>query len=110
MRTFRRRLPVTVVLDDTGVRRLRGPEVVEDVSWQALASVDIRTTSHGPFVDDLFWLLGDGTGLGVLVPSELAPEGFVQRLQELPGFDSEALTEAALCAEDALFHLWSRVA
>ena len=94
-------------MDESGVRRWLDGAVIEAVRWDALATVAILTTSSGPVVDDVFWLLGGDGGTGVVVPSEHAPDGFTQRLQELPGFDNEALIEAMLCAEDKLFSCWS---
>ncbi len=99
-----------VVLDEKGVRRLRGADTVEQVAWDDLEAVDIRATSEGPAVDDVFWLLRGAGGGGVAVPSEQAPPGFLERLQQLPGFDDDAVIAAMCSAEDALFPCWRRSA
>jgi hypothetical protein len=93
-------------MDDLGVRRIHRGRIIEEIHWDQLASVDIRTTSQGPFVDDVYWLLGSAMGQGVAVPSEAAPAGFVERLQQLPGFDNEAMIRAMASTDDMTFHCW----
>ncbi len=94
-------------MDDSGVCRWRDDAIIEAVRWDELATVAILTTSFGPAIDDVFWLLGGSGGAGVVVPSEQVPEGLMQRLQELPGFDNEALINAMTCTEDRVFPCWS---
>lgn len=93
-------------MDETGVRRWRDSAVIEAVKWDELATVAVVTTSSGPALDDVFWLLGGPGGTGVAVPSEQAPDGLIQRLQALPGFDNEALIRALTCTEDRVFPCW----
>lgn len=97
-----------IEMDDTGVRRLAGGAVAEQVTWADLAGVEIVTTSAGPFSDDVFWLLHSAAGGGVAVPSEQAPEGLLDRLQQLPGFDDSAVIEAMGSTGDARFTCWRR--
>ena len=94
-------------MDESGVRRCLDDAVIESVSWDELATVAVLTTASGPAVDDVFWLLGGSGDTGVVVPSEQAPDGLIQRLQQLPGFDNGAVVEAMYCAEDKVFPCWS---
>ena len=102
----RRRVRGSIVMDEGGVRRLLGEQITERVSWDGLVSVDVVTTSDGPANDDVFFLLGGADGTGVAVPSELAPAGFLERLQLLEGFDNGELIRAMSSAVDARFHCW----
>jgi len=75
--------------DDRGVT-CRGPNgLTESVTWDDLRTVLIRTTSDGPFADDVFWFL-------------MGSEG------ECPGFNDEALIQAMSCPDDAKFVCWER--
>jgi hypothetical protein len=98
--------PRSIEMDEAGVRCRRGKKIVEQVTWAALVSVDVITTSNGPLADDMFFLLGGTDGSGVAVASNLAPDGFVERLQQLPGFDSDQLILASGSVENARFHCW----
>jgi YD repeat-containing protein len=92
---------------DVGVTRTLEDGRVESVTWDALAKVTVATTSQGPFAEDVFFVL-ETSDSGCLVPASDAPEGFVARLQELPGFDNEQLIEAMGSADDAQFVCWQR--
>ncbi|MFL6107961.1 MAG: hypothetical protein ACJ72L_13445 [Marmoricola sp.] len=43
-----------------------------------------------------------------MIPSSLVPEGLVQRLQQLPGFDNPAVTEAMRSVSENVFVLRRR--
>lgn len=97
-----------VTFDDDGVTRTRRDGLVEYVGWDELLSVEIATTNEGPWCDDVFWLLSAGDH-GCVVPSEA--EGMrelLMRLQELRGFEDEAVIRAMGCTDNELFPVWSR--
>ena len=97
-----------VIVDDDGITRARRDGLVEYVAWDALSRVDIATTSEGPWVDDVFWLLFAGDH-GCVVPSEAdGMSELLLRLQQLPGFDNDAVIRAMGCTDDELFPVWSR--
>jgi len=99
-------MEVSVEVTDEGVTR-RAVDEMEFVAWPDLRSVTIRTTDQGPFVDDVFWLLERRDGTVVAVPSEAAGEpALLERLQQLPGFDNEAVIRASMSIENAVFHCW----
>ena len=99
-----------VTFDDEGVTRTRRDGLVEYVGWDELLSVDIATTNEGHWFDDVFWLLSAGDH-GCVVPSEAEGMGdLLLRLQELPGFDDEAVIRAMNCTDNEPFPVWSREA
>jgi hypothetical protein len=98
-----------VTIDDRGVVRTMSDGKVESVRWDQLAEVQIVTTDQGPFTDDVFWLLIGEDGEGCAVPSEApAAKELLERLQELSGFDNEAVIKAMGSTSNARFHVWKR--
>jgi hypothetical protein len=97
-----------VEFDDTGVMCHRPDGTVESIKWPDLRAVVIQTTSEGPAVGDVFWLLLGENG-GCVVPSESAGvQELMKRLDQLPGFDNEAVIAAMTCAEDREFVCWKK--
>jgi hypothetical protein len=95
-----------VTFDDEGVRCARRNGLVESVRWDDLRIVFIETTNQGPFVDDMFWVLGGNSG-GCIVPSEAKGcNELLARLQQLPGFDNKAVILAAQSTENSRFVCW----
>jgi hypothetical protein len=77
------------------------------VAWEKLRSVRIRTTDAGPFTADVFWVL-EGNGSFCVVPQAArGEERLLARLQELPGFDSEAVIAAMSSTDNAEFTCWT---
>jgi len=114
MGIFRRRTrnaaanSVAIVFDDEGARRLYLGETTHRVSWAELERIAIRTTDDGPFAEDLFWVLLGSGGTGFVIPSALVPDGLVERLQQLPGFDNHAVIEAMQSVTENVFVAWRR--
>ena len=98
--------PMHVEVDDEGVRRARGRVRIEEVRWDQLRAVHIRTTTAGPYAEDVFWLLSGSEGKGVAVPQEQMPDGLLARLQALPGFDNEAVIHAMGSTDSRLYRCW----
>jgi hypothetical protein len=97
-----------VTFDDHEVRCVRRNGLVESVSWDDLRIVFIETTDQGPILDDVFWVLGGSSG-GCVVPSEAdGCQELMVRLQQLPGFDNEAVIRATQCADNNTFLCWQR--
>jgi hypothetical protein len=100
----------TVSFDDEAVVCQRPGGLVERVRWSDLQIVFIQTTDAGPFVDDVFWVLGGGDS-GCVVPSEAdGMSTLLERLQRLPGFDNNAVINAMSCVEKQNFICWKRPA
>jgi hypothetical protein len=95
-----------VYFNDDGVACRRPDGKQESVSWADLRSVVIRTTSEGPFVDDVFWVLVGQNGECV-VPSESAGiQELMERLGQLPRFDHNACISAMSCTSDKESLCW----
>lgn len=90
-----------ILSDETGERGR--------VAWADLAEVSIVTTSAGPAVDDFYWVLVAANGKRLTVPSEAGgADRLLGKLQELPGFDNQAIIEASACTEDRVFTCWRK--
>ena len=103
---------IAVEFDRDEIRHHRRDGVQESIQWSDLHEVGILTTDEGPFVDDVIWMLLDSTGkAGCAIPST-APgmETLLARIQELPGFDNEAVIAATVSTENAKFLCWTREA
>ncbi len=97
-----------VRLSDEEVVCERPDGKVERVSWSDLQKVEIVTTSEGPMVADVFWVL-HGTEGGCAIPQGATGEKeLLERLQKLPNFDNGAVIEAMCCALDRRFLCWQR--
>lgn len=66
--------------------------------------VAIRTTSQGPFVDDVFWLFVKRDGSVLEVPSQHVDVAQLQA--ELPGLDNMKIIDAMTCTRDRIFRVW----
>jgi hypothetical protein len=98
-----------VHLGDTGVVCDRPDGTSERISWDGLQRVEIVSTSEGPTVPDIFWLLVGETD-GCAIPWGATGEHeLLLRLQALPGFDNDAVIAAATDATESRRTCWQRV-
>ena len=96
---------VEVTVEAVEVRaRGRRPQRVE---WSRLAEVAVRTTSAGPWGEDVFLLLEDDAGAGIVIPHDDAAE-VLPHLQRLEGFDNSAFIRAMASTRDELVVCWRR--
>ena len=99
-----------VRLSDSEVVCERPDGKTERVAWSDLQRVEIVTTSDGPMVPDVFWVL-HGTDGGCAIPQgATGEEELLDRLHALPGFDNGRMIEAMCCATDNRFLCWQRAA
>jgi hypothetical protein len=97
-----------VTFTDTEVVCTRPDGKIESVTWNDLKTVAIQTTDSGPFASDVFWLLlGEKTGCAIPQEATGADE-LMRRLQNLPGFNNEAVIESMTCVENKRFVCWQR--
>lgn len=80
------------------------------VSLDDLMCVEIRTTSGGPFTDNVFWVLTPSAGRAPLwIPSGArGSDDLLDALGGLPGFDHEQVVRAMTSTSDAVFIAWRR--
>ena len=100
-----RRESDAVQVDDLGVRRLAGPRGAEAVDWAELRAVRVRSSAGDPPPSGVEFVF-HGAGTICAVPLDLAPEGLIERLQALPGFDNARLVEALSTVGAADFVCW----
>jgi hypothetical protein len=99
-----------VRLSDAEVVCERPDGKIERVGWADLQKVEVVTTSDGPFVPDVFWVL-HGTAGGCAIPQGATGDSqLLERLQTLPGFDNRAFIEAMSCVSNRRFLCWQRAA
>jgi len=97
-----------VRLSDQEVVCERPDGKVERISWSELQKVEIVTTSEGPMVADVFWVL-HGLNRGCAIPQGATGEKeLLERLQKLPNFDNGAVIEAMGCTSDRRFLCWEK--
>lgn len=96
-----------VSFDTVGVSYTLPGGVARRITWADLRSVEIVTTNEGPFVEEVFWVL-HGTGAPLVIPqSASGSDALLARLQELPGFDNEAVI-AAMSSAGKRFLCWTQ--
>lgn len=97
-----------VRISDTEVACERPDGKTERVGWGDLERVEILTTSEGPMVPDVFWIL-HGTNGGCAIPQGATGErALLERLQALPGFDNGQVIEAMGSTSDRRFLCWEK--
>lgn len=81
---------------------------LDALPWADLVAVGIRTTSAGPFDEDVFWqfLLGDAR---VEIPGACIDRAAVAELHaRLPGLDSAKIARAMGSTRERIFRVWHR--
>ena len=78
----------------------------ENYFFKDLKRVSIITTDEGPMLDDVFWLMLFEEVI-IMIPQGIPGEnGLLERLQELPGFNNEAVIKAMQSTENNAFEVW----
>src|SRR5688572_17793359 len=78
------------------------------LAWEEIEAVSILTNSHGPHAADVFFIL-TARGIHLSVPQgATGDDKLIERLQQLPGFDNQALIDAMCCTDDRVSTCWSR--
>ena len=89
--------------DQLAIEFLNGE--IETHQFKDLKRVSIITTDEGPMLDDVFWLLLFKTI--VMIPQGVAGEAaLLPRLQQLAGFDNEAVIKAMASVDNDAFEIW----
>jgi hypothetical protein len=81
---------------------------IETVRWDDLQEVGILTTDDGPWAEDVYWmLLSKNDGCAVPGGAQGMKE-LLARLQQLPGFNNEAVIKAMGSTTHNKFVCWRR--
>lgn len=96
-----------LTIDDVGITRT-GPRLREHVAWGNIARVRIMTTDHGPWREDVFFVIDSKSGDGCVIPHDLAVRGgLLEALQtRLAGIDNAAVIEAMGSVQNRVFTIW----
>jgi hypothetical protein len=98
----------SVSFDDEEIK-LRIPDGNErTIEWGKLIGVAIQTTDEGPFLPDVFWLLGTNENSLRIPQGAQGEEKLLHRLQQLPGFNNEQVILAMASAQNNLFICWQK--
>ena len=107
MRKFFRRRSREWVVNSQGIKRVDSGRVTQHLSWTELSEVAIRTHRAGPVKQDFYWILKRHGREAMVVPGQEARKsGLPERLQMLPGFDTETAIEATTAKHDQTFVCW----
>ncbi len=100
--------PASLSVDADGVNYRPFMCRFKTIRWPELEEVAIETTDNGPFGEDFFAVLRTAEFTARIPQEVLGFEDLLARLQQLPGFNNEAVIEAAGSTEDATFLCWKR--
>lgn len=80
----------------------------EEAALNELSSVAVLTNDLGPFFTDVWWGL-EFNEKKLMIPQGATGETeLLDYLQKLEGFDNEALIQAMISCENAVFTCWER--
>ena len=99
-----------VTLSDTMATCRRPDGTEESIRWADLQKVEVYTTSDGPFLPDVFWVLHDTQGSCTIPQGASGEKQLADLLLALPGFDHEAFIQAMSSTQEAVFTCWTRPA
>jgi hypothetical protein len=100
---------VSVVMCDAATLQFRWTRgTTASIHWDDVQRVVIRTTDRGPFDDDVFLVLVTCSRSYVIPQQAAGAKELLSRLQQLPGFDNEAVIESMGCTDNRDFPCWER--
>ena len=97
-----------VSMDGKGITCTYPKGDLHNILWQELSEVNIRTNDTGPWGIDVLWGFHDAAGL----PKVVIPNGatgvtdLLRALEQLPGFDDQAVIKAMRCTQNESFLCW----
>lgn len=85
-----------------------GDKIADMIPWDAVQKIVIETNDQGPLAQDMFWVL-HLSDRKVRIPSGSGNENeFMDHIQSWPGFDNDAVIQAATCTDAREFICWAR--
>ena len=95
-------------IDAEGLTFKVSAQATKTVRWADLLEVYIQTTDKGPVLEDVFFVLVTAEGEWKVPQGMAGTDLLLRQLQQLPGFDNEAVIRAMACADNAVFPCWKR--
>lgn len=99
---------VEITFDADGMTAVYPDGSARSVRWDDLESIIIETNDSGPWGSDVWWVLRGRTGECHYPMGAAGENEMLERLQQLPGFDNDAVIQAMMSAENAEFICWRR--
>ncbi|MFK8112159.1 MAG: hypothetical protein AB8B91_08140 [Rubripirellula sp.] len=93
-------------IDEAAFTCTRSDQTLASIHWTDLKRVLIVTTDEGPFLEDVFFVLDAGEHSFVIPQSDPLSGVLLERLQELPGFDNEAVVQSMGSVSNDRFVCW----
>lgn len=78
------------------------------IRWDDLLSIKIVTTDKGPQRDDVFWVLQTGNNCLCFPIGVQGEQNFLEKVQQLNGFDNMALINSMSSVHNKEFKCWSK--
>ena len=95
-----------VTLTDTHLRHESPNGDHETIAWPDLTQIDIQTTDEGPMLPDVFWILHTAQKKLEIPHGATGDKELLERLLELPDFDSEQFSAAMGSTSNNVFVCW----
>ena len=95
-------------IDAEGLTFRVSTDATKMIRWSDLQEVYIQTTDKGPVLEDVFFVLVTEEGTWKVPQGMAGTDVLLTQLQQLPGFDNEAVIRAMACADNAVFPCWRR--
>ena len=99
---------VVVSSDGVGVTAVYPDGESRTIGWNDLISVIIETNDSGPWGSDVWWALRGQTSECYYPMGAAGEKEMLERLQQLPGFDNDAVVQAMMSTENAEFVCWQK--
>jgi hypothetical protein len=96
----------SVTTDQAGIHFVRASGICESVCWDEIVRVVLRTSDKGPFEDDVFFVVETARDPLVIPQPAHGFDDLLRALQQLPGFDNQAVIEAMGCTDNREFVCW----
>lgn len=108
-----KRLPTAcpfVIFDDQGVTCRFPSGTTQELPWEELKAVVIETNDRGPWEEDVYFILfSDIKDHFCAIPQcSKGTQELLARLQQLPGFDNEAIISSMGCTSNRGFLCWEK--
>jgi hypothetical protein len=101
--------PIVTVTEEEIICSYPTQRKVETVRWDNLVKIEVLTTGDGPALCDVYIVLRDADGKGVVIPQECEESKvIVDRILKFPDFDYEKFITAMGSAENRRFVVWEK--